>query len=200
MKVTLKTLAFLLTLPSALALATPPYPVNATTNVTITSPPIVNITTNGTITPPSHYYLQTRVKGYGNEDKNGLYVSGYHTGAGENDVTLESIDVASVGFLNGTYQQFDYGTDFPWGMVMGLYDYYAEWEFAAINVGYGSADFFFNETGLQYNQDEDGFAGWLAVLEILLLWQRVAEQLRAGGLAASGYLGKRKVKARRSER
>ena len=124
MKVTLETLAFFLTLPSALALVTPPYPVNVTTNVTATSPSTVNLTTNGTITPPSKYHLQTRVKGYGNEDKNGLYVSGYHTGAGENDVTLEFIDDASVGFLNDTYQQFDYGTDFPWGMFMGVYDYY----------------------------------------------------------------------------
>ncbi|KAF6226008.1 hypothetical protein HO173_012598 [Letharia columbiana] len=161
MKLGLQTLTFLLTLPSALALATRRFPVNVTTNATITPPSTVNLTTNGTIAPPSRYYLQTRVKGYGNEDKNGLYVSGYHTGAGENDATLESIDAASVGFLNGTNQQFDYGTDFPWGMVMVLYDYYAEWDFVAINAGYGSAGFFFNETGLQYNQNPDGFSGWL---------------------------------------
>lgn len=36
-----------------------------------------------------------------------------------NDVTLGSVNVASKGFLNGTYQQFDYGTDFPWGFQMG---------------------------------------------------------------------------------
>lgn len=101
MKFSQKVLAFILILPSTLAL-TIPYPVNVTTNATITPPSTVNLTTNGTIAPPSRYYLQTRVKGHGNADKNGLYVSGYHTGAGENDVTLESIDVASVGFLNGT--------------------------------------------------------------------------------------------------
>lgn len=107
-------------LPSALALAlttAPPYP---TTN---------NSTTNATVTPPTRYYLQTQVTGSGAAnaaDKNGLYVSAYHTGAGENDATLESsIDVASVGYLNGTNQQFDLNSDFPWGFVMVLYDYYA---------------------------------------------------------------------------
>ena len=37
----------------------------------------------------------------------------------------------------------------------------AEWDFVSINAGFGSAGFFFNETGLQYDQDLDGFAGWL---------------------------------------
>lgn len=124
MKLTLQTLAFLLSLSSALALTTPPSP-TSTFNATIVPPFTVNLTTNGTITPPSRYYLQTRVKGPANEDKNGLYVSGYHTGAGMNDATLGSIDVASVGYLNGTNQQFEYDTDFPWGMVMVLYDFYA---------------------------------------------------------------------------
>lgn len=39
--------------------------------------------------------------------------------------------------------------------------YFLEWDFVAINVGYGSAGFFFNETGLQYDQDSTGFLGWL---------------------------------------
>ena len=37
----------------------------------------------------------------------------------------------------------------------------AEWDFVSINAGYGVPGFFFNETGLQYDQDPDGFAGWL---------------------------------------
>lgn len=41
------------------------------------------------------------------------------TGAGTNDVVLTTIDVASVGFLNDTNQQFDYNTTFPWGLEMG---------------------------------------------------------------------------------
>ena len=109
------------------------------------------VSTNTTVTPPAQYYLKTCVKGTGNQDKEGLYVSGYHTGlsshllpmllhhstqraargidiksgAGTNDVTLEGIDVASIGFLNGTYQQFDYNTTFPWGLQMGDDDNYA---------------------------------------------------------------------------
>lgn len=112
MKFTLPALASLLALPPALALATPPYPTNGTTN--------------GTITPPSRYYLQTQVKGYGNPDKNGLFVGGYHTGAGLGDAILDqSIDVAAAGYLNGTNQQFDLGNPFPWGMGMVEYDSYA---------------------------------------------------------------------------
>ena len=111
MKLGLQTLASLLALPSALALATPHYATNATNN--------------GTITPPSRYHLQTKVKGSGNSDKDGLYVSAYHTGAGENDATLGTIDIASPGYLNGTNQTFDLGSDFPWGLVMVDYDYYA---------------------------------------------------------------------------
>jgi hypothetical protein len=40
-------------------------------------------------------------------------------------VTLEGIENASIGFLNGTYQQFDYDTPFPWGLNMGGADNYA---------------------------------------------------------------------------
>ena len=36
-----------------------------------------------------------------------------------------------------------------------------EWDFVSINVGLGSAGFFFNETGLQYNGEPGGFLGWL---------------------------------------
>ncbi|CAD6563581.1 MAG: hypothetical protein ASARMPRED_000070 [Alectoria sarmentosa] len=147
MKLSLQTLASLLTVPSALALATPSIP-----------PSTVNSTTNGTITPPSRYYLQTRVKDHGSSDKNGLYVSTYHTGAGFNDATLGSIEIAAAGFLNETYQQFDLGDPFPWGMnIAGNVDDGA-WDFVQINVGLGSSGFFFNESGLQVND----LVGWLA--------------------------------------
>ena len=33
-----------------------------------------------TITPPSSYYLKSRVVAHGHNDKDGLYVSNYHTG------------------------------------------------------------------------------------------------------------------------
>ena len=53
------------------------------------------------------YYLQSRVLNGGNSSKNGLYVEGYHTGAGENDAVLvpNTTDYSlAVGFLDGSYQ------------------------------------------------------------------------------------------------
>ncbi|KAL2041849.1 hypothetical protein N7G274_005634 [Stereocaulon virgatum] len=115
-----------------------------------------------TVVPPSRYHLKTCVVGGGHADKEGLYASGFHIGAGINDVTLEGIEVASIGFLNGTYQQFDYGTPFPWGLNMGGADNYAAWEFALVDTGFGSEGFFFNSSGLQWTETEGGFSGWLA--------------------------------------
>ena len=75
----------------------------------------------------NEYYLQTSVinaTGDCGTDKDGLYVVGYHTGAGLDDVALVSdFSVASKGFLNGTYQQFDYNTSFPWYMDLGYEPY-----------------------------------------------------------------------------
>ena len=94
--------------------------------------------------PVGEYYLLTSVIDGGDQDKNNLYVSGYHTGpdpsslplhegsnadrdvgAGLNDVTLGSIDVASKGFFNDTHQQFDYNSSFPWAFNMGSDTNYA---------------------------------------------------------------------------
>ena len=36
---------------------------------------------SATVTSPSRYYLKTYVVGGGHSDKEGLYVSGYHTGS-----------------------------------------------------------------------------------------------------------------------
>ena len=97
-------------------------------------------------------------------------------------MTLEGIDVAAVGFLNGTYQQFDYDTTFPWGLQMGFDDDYAgtclyvhckskmtdetnlAWQFALIDTEYGDEGFYFNTSGLQWNETEGGFNGWLGTL------------------------------------
>jgi len=113
----------------------------------------------------AEYYLQTVVPD-GSYDtgsnKSGLYVYGYHTGAGLNDAVLTSnISIASKGFLNATYQQFDYGTDFPWGLNLADVVQYTGWQPVQINTGYGSAGFFTNSAGLQGSSDLD-FGGWLA--------------------------------------
>lgn len=75
----------------------------------------------------NEYYLKTCVinatDDYGT-NKEGLYVASYHTGAGLNDVALISdISGASKGFLNDTYQQFDYNTSFPWYLDLGYEPY-----------------------------------------------------------------------------
>lgn len=67
----------------------------------------------------SEYNLRTQTTD-SSSDKNGLYVSAYHTGAGLNDAVLGSdIAGASRGFLNETHQIFDYGTSFSWGLNIG---------------------------------------------------------------------------------
>lgn len=63
------TVLSMLTLVFSLAFAAP-----TSTNVTNTT------VTNTTITPPNRYHLQTKVVGAYCPDKDGLYVSGYHTG------------------------------------------------------------------------------------------------------------------------
>lgn len=70
-------------------------------------------------TNTSQYSLRTRTA-EPSSDKNGLYVAAYHTGAGLNDAVLISdMPGASKGFLNDSYQLFDFGTHFPWGMKIG---------------------------------------------------------------------------------
>ena len=36
-----------------------------------------------------------------------------------------------------------------------------EWDFVAINAGYGDSGFFFNESGLQWDEYPGTFGGWL---------------------------------------
>ena len=70
-----------------------------------------------TVPPPARYYLQTKVDGNLQDcgsNKNNLYVTSYHTGAGLGDATLvANISHAFEGYLNGTQQLFasDIG---PW--------------------------------------------------------------------------------------
>jgi hypothetical protein len=78
----------------------------------------------------TEFYLQTCVinatDDYGT-DKDGLYVSGYHTGAGLSDVALTpDPSIASKGFLNGTYLQFDYNSSILWYMDLGYEPYAGE--------------------------------------------------------------------------
>ncbi|KAG8526131.1 uncharacterized protein KY384_000124 [Bacidia gigantensis] len=124
------------------------------------------------ITPPNRYRLRTSVTHGGDPSKHGLYVSGYHTGAGLNDAVLTE-GTGSIGFLNDTYQQFDFNTTFPWSFNLISASNYGAWEDVQLNVGQDTPGFFFNETGLQWSANAafdpnntspatDEFGGWLA--------------------------------------
>ncbi|BCS30431.1 uncharacterized protein APUU_80734S [Aspergillus puulaauensis] len=108
---------------------------------------------------PDKFLLKT--SGSENPDHNDLYVYGYHTGAGLNDAVLTpDVETASTGFLNGTKLQFDYDTQFSWGMNPVGVTNYAAWQFVQINAGASQDGFSVNSTGLQFSQ-EKGFGGWL---------------------------------------
>jgi len=112
------------------------------------------------------YRLQTKIVNNKNDHgsfKGKLWLSAYHTGAGLNDaVLLKNGSEAIKGYLNETIQQFDLGTEFPWFMAMGGDANYAGWEAVQINTFDGVNGFSVNSTGLQWNQTEYGFGGWLA--------------------------------------
>jgi hypothetical protein len=129
---------------------------------------------------PDSFYLKT--SGSENSAHNDLYVYGYHTGAGLNDAVLTpDVDTASKAFMNGTNVQFDFNTNFPWGLYpigvtnyagVSLYlrfvsgtvtDLLAAWQFVELNVGHGAGDFSVNSTGLQWSEQK-GFGGWLGKL------------------------------------
>ncbi|KAL9131217.1 MAG: hypothetical protein Q9175_006825 [Cornicularia normoerica] len=127
--------------------------------------PSSTIAASATITPPSSYYLKTRVVGHGHKDKDGLYVTNYHTGAGTADLTLQSIDSASPAFFNSGYQQFNLDPPEPFGITMADYDNGGTgWNFVTTAPGYGDGGFFFNATGLQFDFQAIGFEGWLGML------------------------------------
>ncbi|KAF6220055.1 hypothetical protein HO133_003880 [Letharia lupina] len=118
---------------------------------------------SGIITAPSSYYLKTRVDGHSHNDKDNPYVSKYHAGAGTADLTLQSIDFASPAFFNSGYQEFNLDPPGPFGIIMSDYDNGGTgWNFVTTAPGYGDDGFFFDATGLQYEFQEIGFAGWLA--------------------------------------
>lgn len=48
-----------------------------------------------------------------------------------------------------------------WDNRNQITDQNAAWEFAMIDTGYGSEGFYFNDTGLQWNETDGGFNGWI---------------------------------------
>ncbi|EKG11228.1 hypothetical protein MPH_11699 [Macrophomina phaseolina MS6] len=115
------------------------------------------------------YLLKTQLVNNNDTTKakyNNLYLTAFHTGAGTNDAVLTSSkDSAATGFLNetadGSFQEFDFGNDFPWTMKIG-YEPYAAWAPVTIDAGLGDAGdsfFTFTPSGLTYNVSQ--FDGWL---------------------------------------
>lgn len=156
------------------------------------------------ITPPSRYYLQTKVVGDNKDsgsNKNGLWVYSSHTGAGLGDACLSSNkSIAMVGYLNDTQQLFEYpNLQYPWPLNVGYGPYqgtiapltlsrnpltYAGWFVTTIsgagNRGYQEG-FFFNSSGLQYNQSNNGWLGPSS--EIFMGKELTRIQLAIGGMA-----------------
>jgi hypothetical protein len=96
------------------------------------------------VVPPGSrtYVLKTNSS---NPAFSNLYLESYHSGAGTGDAVLVPGGSKFNGFLNGTYQEFDFGNPFPWGIYM-IDSFYGSWFPVQINVGHGSAGFYFNDT------------------------------------------------------
>jgi len=132
-----------------------------------TSSPLLQ--TRKTIDPPALYYLRTKVVNGKHVDtgsnKTNLYVYSYHTGAGLGDVGLSpNKSSAMEGYLNGTQQLFTYENNQigPWPLAIAYGNSYQQWSTATISIAQDPSTyqgFFFNSTGLQYN---NSFGGWLA--------------------------------------
>ena len=93
-------------------------PITSTTTVTVTAPAPC-------FTPTGpEYYLKTHVVDGGNSSKDGLYLDGYHTGAGLNDAVLvpnTSEWNLAMGWLDGSYQVLTILTHFfvMWALIEG---------------------------------------------------------------------------------
>jgi hypothetical protein len=138
-----------------------------------------------TTTPPSLYYLRTKVVNGNHKDtgsnKTGLYLYSYHTGAGLGDAALSSNkSIAFQGYLNGSMQLMTYDDNSigPWPLAIAYGPYQGKPSLAAVGLqllmttlefnavtisiaGLNTYDtgFFFNSSGLQYNQSTGGWLG-----------------------------------------
>jgi len=145
--------------------------------------------TRQTITPPARYFLRTKVVNGNHKDtgsnKTGLYLYSYHTGAGLGDAALSSNkSIAFQGYLNGTQQLMTYNNNAigPWPLAIS---YAAYQEFVSVTIsisGLNTYDtgFFFNSSGLQYNQST---GGWLACD----WWHGVPQLFQVNGYLDNGF-------------
>ena len=109
----------------------PPSPVRVLLLLALIPKSLASPTQRRQTNSVNEYYLQTCVINGTDDrgtDKQGLCVSGFHTGAGTSDVALVSdLSECSKGFLsNGTYQQFDYNSSIAWYLDLGYEPYAGE--------------------------------------------------------------------------
>lgn len=136
----------------------PPSTLPASTATTTT-------TAAPTVTPIGvEYYLQAQPLSENPDDVVNNYLSSFHSGAGENNVTLVPRSEATDAFLNpdGGYQEFDLGVSYPYGFVMGVETAIKGASLVSIDAGAGDAGFSIPsaEEGLTWN--DTAFGGWLA--------------------------------------
>ncbi|KAI9718883.1 MAG: hypothetical protein M1812_003767 [Candelaria pacifica] len=122
------------------------------------SPLEARATNTSALNTTQEYLLRTQVIYGGPYRFNGLYLSAYHTGAGLNDATLVR-DNGIHGFINDTHQEFDLGSQFPWGLTLATDTNYAGWQFVYVNAGLGSNAMAINGSGLVQTYGQ--FGGWL---------------------------------------
>lgn len=92
------------------------------------------------------------------------YLSTYHSGAGENNVTLVARSEATKTFLDPDreYQEFDLGTAYPWGFVMaGETPGIEGASLVRIDAGSGDKGFVMRGRGVGLWWSGKGFEGWL---------------------------------------
>lgn len=100
-------------------------------------------TSSSTTTNSAKYYLQAQPLGKNPKTIPNNYLSSYHSGAGQNIVTLVPRSDAPTAYLtpSGGYQEFDLGTTYPWGFVMGGESDTAGASLVGIDAGKGDGGF-----------------------------------------------------------
>jgi hypothetical protein len=75
---------------------------------------------NPLISRSTNKEFRLKTTGSSQADHNDLFLTTYHTGAGENDAVLEKkANAATAFYLNGTTALADLGTSYVWGFEIG---------------------------------------------------------------------------------
>ena len=133
--------------------------------ITVILPLLAAVSATTTVSSAgASYYLQAQPLGKNPNAIPNSYLSSYHSGAGENIVTLVARSDATKAFLDpsGGYQEFDLGTAYPWGLVMGGQTGVPGASLVSIDAGSGDGGFSVPSAGAGLVWNGTGFGGWLA--------------------------------------